>query len=164
MNLNEVAAMPRVTFGKKWGRVHAATARNKPKDGKSAEDVVRNLKKEQQKPPGEDYRERSLALHGLICGRCGREFDESKRQLLTVHHKDGNHHNNPLDGSNWENLCVYCHEDVHSREMLGDLIGGSGGSESALVYEDVSKKDTAPSDSGSLGEKLKRAMETKGTR
>jgi hypothetical protein len=48
--------------------------------------------------------------------------------------------------------------------MLGDFMGGLGGSESALVYEDVSKKDTAPSDSGSLGEKLKRAMETKGSR
>lgn len=150
--------MPRVTFGKKWGRVHTATISNKPKAGKSAEDVVRDLKKEQQKLPGEDYRERSLALHGLICARCGREFDESKRQLLTVHHKDGNHNNNPLDGSNWENLCVYCHEDVHSRELLGDFMEGSGGSESGLVYEDVSRKDTASSDIGSLGEKLKRAM------
>ena len=24
------------------------------------------------------------------------------------------------DGSNWENLCVYCHEDEHSRSVLGD--------------------------------------------
>jgi hypothetical protein len=156
--------MPRATFGRKWGRVHTATARDKPKEGKSPEDVVRDLKKEQQKLPGEDYRERSLALHGLICARCGREFDESKRQLLTVHHKDGNHHNNPLDGSNWENLCVYCHEDVHSRGMLGDYMEGSGGSEIGLVYEDVSKKDTASSDLGNLGEKLKKAMATKENR
>jgi len=153
--------MPRVTFGKKWGRVHTASVGNKPTEGKSAEDVVRDLKREQQKLPGEDYRERSLALHGLICARCGREFDASKRQLLTVHHKDGNHNNNPLDGSNWENLCVYCHEDVHSREMLGDFMGGAGGSESGLVYEDVSKKDTASSDPGSIGEKLKKALEKK---
>ena len=153
--------MPRATFGKKWGRVHTATVRTKPKEGKSPEDVVRDLKKEQQKLPGEDYRERSLALHGLICARCGREFDELKRQLLTVHHKDGNHNNNPLDGSNWENLCVYCHEDVHSREILGDFLAGSGGSESGLVYEDISKKDTTSADPGSLGEKLKKALEKK---
>ncbi|MCX5843397.1 MAG: hypothetical protein NT022_06560 [Deltaproteobacteria bacterium] len=81
--------MPRVTFGKKWGRVHTASVGNKPKEGKSAEDVVRDLKREQQKLPGEDYRERSLALHGLICARCGREFDASKRQLLTVHGRVG---------------------------------------------------------------------------
>jgi hypothetical protein len=43
---------------------------------------------------------------------------------LTVHHKDGNHHNNPADGSNWENLCVYCHDDEHSRSLLGDYLKG----------------------------------------
>jgi cytochrome c553 len=39
-----------------------------------------------------------------------------------VHHKDGNHLNNPPDGSNWENLCVYCHEDEHTRELLGKYL------------------------------------------
>ncbi len=107
--------MPRATFGKKWGRVRTSTVSDKSKDARRIEDVVRDLKKDQQRTPGEDYRERSLALGGLICARCGREFDESKRHLLTVHHKDGNHHNNPLDGSNWENLCVYCHDNEHRR-------------------------------------------------
>ena len=88
-------------------------------------------------PAGEDYRERSLAIHGLVCARCGREFPESKRKLLTVHHKDGNHHNNPADGSNWENLCVYCHEDVHSRGVLAEYLGKDGSSrEFSVVYED----------------------------
>ena len=32
-----------------------------------------------------------------------------------MHHKDGNHDNNPSDGSNWELLCVYCHENEHAR-------------------------------------------------
>jgi 5-methylcytosine-specific restriction endonuclease McrA len=155
----EVHTVPRATYGKKWGRVHTITVKKKSKDSKPAEDVVRDLKKEQQKLRGEDYRERSLALHGLICARCGRDFDESKRHLLTVHHKDGNHNNNPLDGSNWENLCVYCHEDVHSRGILGDYLeGASAGSDSSLVYEDVNLKD---SHSGSLGEKLKKALEKK---
>jgi 5-methylcytosine-specific restriction endonuclease McrA len=68
------------------------------------------------------YRESSLRLHGLICAKCGREFDESDRHLLTVHHRDSNHSNNPTDGSNWENLCIYCHDDEHSRGILADEI------------------------------------------
>jgi hypothetical protein len=70
------------------------------------------------------YRERSLALHGWICAKCAREFEASNLYLLTVHHKDGNHNNNPPDGSNWENLCVYCHDDEHSREILADYLSG----------------------------------------
>jgi len=70
------------------------------------------------------YRERSLALHGWICAKCAREFDCATRHLLTVHHKDGNHDNNPPDGSNWENLCVDCHEDEHTRGVLGDYLTG----------------------------------------
>jgi len=68
------------------------------------------------------YRERSLALHGWICGKCAREFDASNLHLLTVHHRDGNHHNNPPDGSNWENLCAYCHDDEHSRNVLAEYL------------------------------------------
>lgn len=74
------------------------------------------------KSPISNYRERSLKIHGMICAKCGREFTQKNRQLLTVHHKDGNPLNNPADGSNWENLCVYCHEDEHSRKLLGDYL------------------------------------------
>ncbi len=74
-----------------------------------------------------NYRQKSLRLHGLICARCAREFDQSNAQLLTVHHKDGNHDNNPADGSNWENLCAYCHDDEHSRGLLGDYLTGRDG-------------------------------------
>lgn len=73
------------------------------------------------------YRERSLAIHGWICAKCAREFEASNLHLLTVHHKDGNHDNNPPDGSNWENLCVYCHDDEHSRGLLGDYLTGRDG-------------------------------------
>ena len=73
---------------------------------------------------GQGYRERSLALHGWICAKCAREFEANTLHLLTVHHRDGNHHNNPPDGSNWENLCVYCHDDEHSREILADYLSG----------------------------------------
>jgi len=68
------------------------------------------------------YRARSLEIHGLICAKCAREFDAHTAHLLTVHHRDGNHNNNPPDGSNWENLCVYCHEDEHSRGILADYL------------------------------------------
>lgn len=73
---------------------------------------------------GQGYRQRSLALHGWICAKCAREFEAETLHLLTVHHKDGNHDNNPSDGSNWENLCVYCHDDEHSRGLLGDYLTG----------------------------------------
>ncbi len=86
--------------------------------GRSIDDVVRELKG--MSAPATSYRERSLKIHGLICAKCGKEFDHKDRHLLTVHHRDGNHRNNPPDGSNWENLCAYCHEDEHSRGLLGD--------------------------------------------
>ena len=89
-------------------------------ENKSVEEVVRELRK--LLPASSDYRERSLKIHGLICAKCGREFDHKDRHLLTVHHKDGNHMNNPADGSNWENLCAYCHDDEHSRGLLGDYL------------------------------------------
>ncbi|NOY61591.1 MAG: HNH nuclease family protein [Gammaproteobacteria bacterium] len=75
------------------------------------------------------YRERSLKMYPWICGRCSREFDRSNVQELTVHHRDHNHDNNPQDGSNWELLCVYCHDNEHSRLIDND--GRSAGSESA---------------------------------
>jgi predicted amidophosphoribosyltransferase len=87
-------------------------------ENKSADEIIRELRK--SNPSSSDYRERSLKIHGLICAKCGKEFDHKNRHLLTVHHKDGNYRNNPPDGSNWENLCVYCHDDEHSRGLLGD--------------------------------------------
>jgi hypothetical protein len=63
------------------------------------------------------YREQALKIYPWICGRCAREFNRANIQLLTVHHRDHNHDNNPPDGSNWELLCVYCHENEHSRHL-----------------------------------------------
>jgi len=64
---------------------------------------------------GTDYREQALKLFPHVCGRCAREFSGLRLQELTVHHKDGNHDRNPPDGSNWELLCIYCHENEHAR-------------------------------------------------
>ncbi|MCI0668810.1 MAG: YajD family HNH nuclease [Methylococcaceae bacterium] len=61
------------------------------------------------------YREQALKIFPWICGRCAREFTHSNLRELTVHHKDHDHDNNPEDGSNWELLCLYCHDNEHSR-------------------------------------------------
>jgi hypothetical protein len=158
----EELTLAKVSFGSKWGRVTANVSKGVGTTGKTTEEIVRGLKKATQKPPGEDYRDRSLAIHGLVCARCSREFDTLNRQLLTVHHKDGNHLNNPPDGSNWENLCVYCHEDIHSRGLLGDYLEGTAPArETTLVFRDDSNQGGAGSGLGALGDKLKQAMAKK---
>ena len=63
------------------------------------------------------YREQALKIYPWICGRCAREFTRENVQQLTVHHRDHNHDNNPPDGSNWELLCLYCHDNEHSRQL-----------------------------------------------
>ncbi len=80
------------------------------------------------------YREQALKMFPPICGRCGREFEGKRLRELTVHHKDHNHDNNPKDGGNWELLCVYCHDNEHSRNLVADWSDEpSAGSGSATV-------------------------------
>ena len=69
------------------------------------------------------YRAQALKLFPWVCGRCARTFDQVSLQLLEVHHKNNNHHDNPPDGRNWELLCTYCHENEHSK--LKDMEGSS---------------------------------------
>lgn len=69
------------------------------------------------------YRARALKMYPWICGRCAREFRRENLQELTVHHRDHNHDNNPPDGSNWELLCVYCHDNEHSRYIDSEYTG-----------------------------------------
>lgn len=61
------------------------------------------------------YRAQALKLFPWVCGRCARTFDQANLPLLEVHHKNSNHDDNPPDGSNWELLCTYCHENEHSK-------------------------------------------------
>ena len=63
------------------------------------------------------YRERALKMYPWVCGRCAREFTRANLQELTVHHRNHDHDFNPPDGSNWELLCVYCHDNEHSRHI-----------------------------------------------
>lgn len=70
------------------------------------------------------YREQALKLFPWICGRCAREFTRENLRELTVHHRDHDHDNNPADGSNWELLCVYCHDNEHARSVDPSAAGG----------------------------------------
>ena len=65
----------------------------------------------------QSYREQALKMSPHICGRCAREFTRQNLHELTVHHRDHNHDNNPSDGSNWELLCIYCHDNEHQRQL-----------------------------------------------
>jgi len=80
--------------------------------------VQKVLKEQQSRQTG--YRERALKMFPWICAHCGREFEGKRVKELTVHHKDHNHDNNPPDGSNWELLCIYCHDNEHSRDQVAD--------------------------------------------
>ena len=76
------------------------------------------------------YREQALKIYPWVCGRCARTFDRSNVVQLTVHHRDHNHDHNPADGSNWELLCVYCHDNEHARQLehsRGSAAAGEGG-------------------------------------
>lgn len=66
---------------------------------------------------GQSYRERALTIYPWVCGRCARQFTRANVRELTVHHRDHNHDNNPSDGSNWELLCLYCHDNEHQRQL-----------------------------------------------
>ena len=56
-------------------------------------------------------------MYPWICGRCAREFDHTNVHELTVHHKNHNHDHNPPDGTNWELLGLYCHDNEHQRYL-----------------------------------------------
>ena len=65
----------------------------------------------------DSYREQALKIYPWVCGRCARTFTRANLRELTVHHRDHNHQNNPSDGSNWELLCLYCHDNEHQRQL-----------------------------------------------
>ncbi|MBW2605980.1 MAG: HNH nuclease family protein [Deltaproteobacteria bacterium] len=89
-------------------------SRKEPSAGEGLSKAVtesRRLREEREK----GYREKAFKMYPWVCGRCAREFSGKNLRMLTVHHRDHNHDNNPPDGSNWELLCIYCHDNEHSR-------------------------------------------------
>ena len=89
----------------------------KPPGGNDALERILADARQDRKRRGNVYRDRALKILPWICAWCGREFSGKKLHELTVHHKDHNHNNNPPDGSNWELLCLYCHDSEHSRSL-----------------------------------------------
>ena len=88
------------------------------------------------------YREKALKMYPHVCGRCGREFSGKQLRELTVHHRDHNHDNNPPDGSNWELLCIYCHDNEHGRMEVADAYDSRSGS-TASAQSDFSHQPFA---------------------
>ena len=99
-------------------------------------DAIRNR---QSREAG--YREQALKIYPWVCGRCARTFTNANLRELTVHHRDHNHDNNPPNGSNWELLCLYCHDNEHQRllEASGGIaeIGSKNGSATHSPFADL---------------------------
>ncbi len=110
---------------------------NKEPDRERMAKLLANIRKDKAEKEN-TYREQAIKLFPHVCGRCGRSFAGKLLAELTVHHKDGDHFNNPRDGSNWELLCVACHENEHGTlEQRRDYEGTEAhrGTESALGFE-----------------------------
>lgn len=90
------------------------TLKKIPPDQNKLAQIVSEARRNQELRE-QSYRGQALKLYPWICGRCAREFTHKTLNELTVHHKDHNHDNNPGDGSNWELLCLYCHDNEHQR-------------------------------------------------
>lgn len=103
-----------MTYPQKAGA--AATASTAKLD-KIVADARRSAEKREQ-----GYREQALKIYPWVCGRCARTFTHANLRELTVHHRNHNHDDNPPNGSNWELLCLYCHDNEHQR-----LLEASGG-------------------------------------
>ncbi len=89
------------------------------KEADSMDQIITEARRDRERRE-KTYRERALKMLPWICARCGREFSGKRVRELTVHHKDHNHDNNPPDGSNWELLCIYCHDNEHSRDQVAE--------------------------------------------
>ncbi len=86
----------------------------KEKSSQKLDQIVAQARRQNEERE-QGYRARALKMYPWVCGRCAREFKQENLRELTVHHRDHDHDNNPADGSNWELLCVYCHDNEHSR-------------------------------------------------
>ncbi len=101
----------------------------KLKSSQKLDDVVAKARRDSE-TRGHGYREKAIKMYPWICGRCAREFTRTNLRELTVHHRNHDHDYNPEDGSNWELLCMYCHDNEHQRQTealasKGIALGGT---------------------------------------
>lgn len=94
--------------------------------GKSKLDQIVAQTQQSREQRERGYREQALKMYPWICGRCAREFTRENLHELTVHHRDHDHDNNPANGSNWELLCLYCHDNEHAKYLDSDGGGLTG--------------------------------------
>jgi 5-methylcytosine-specific restriction endonuclease McrA len=92
-------------------------------DTERMKQIIAEARREQEQRE-KGYRERALKIYPPVCARCGREFTGQRLRELTVHHRDHDHNNNPPDGSNWELLCLYCHDNEHQQLLNKNRRGG----------------------------------------
>ncbi len=113
----------------------------KPIDTAKLDRVVADARKAREDRDA-GYREQALKLYPWVCGRCGRNFTRDNLRELTVHHKDMNHDSNPPDGSNWELLCLYCHDNEHQKyeEHIAAVAAGRGGSGGGVTGSQTTHK------------------------
>lgn len=102
----------------------------------SALDKIVSDARRHQDERAKTYREQALKLYPWICGRCEREFTRANLPELTVHHRNHNHDDNPADGSNWELLCLYCHDNEHQRQLeaQGQTSAGTNQNSSSATH------------------------------
>ncbi len=93
----------------------SSMASSKSNSGKLDDLVAESRRRAEAR--GHGYREQALKMYPWVCGRCGREFTRQNLNELTVHHRNHDHDYNPSDGSNWELLCLYCHDNEHARQL-----------------------------------------------
>ena len=108
-----------------------STHKPQPDSAKLDRIVAEARRNAEQREKG--YREQALKMYPWVCGRCGREFTRANLQELTVHHRNHDHDYNPADGSNWELLCVYCHDNEHSRYIDHTGVSASAAEDGATA-------------------------------
>ena len=116
----------------------------KPDDPSKLDRIVADARRAADER-AQSYRERALKIYPWICGRCTRVFTRANLRELTVHHRDHNHANNPPDGSNWELLCLYCHDNEHQRQLEAakggrDLAGADRGVATYAPFADLKQR------------------------
>lgn len=103
-------------------------------DNDKLNNIVVNARRQQEERE-QGYREKALKKYPWICGRCQREFTRANLSELTVHHRNHDHDDNPENGSNWELLCLFCHDNEHQRYIEN--------SENSSARSESSKKPQA---------------------
>ncbi|MEH6649808.1 MAG: YajD family HNH nuclease [Motiliproteus sp.] len=125
-----------------------SASRSGPNPDKLQQIVEASKQSQSQREAG--YREKSLKMYPWVCGRCAREFTRLNLSELTVHHRDHNHDNNAPDGSNWELLCLYCHDNEHSRYVdtaeHSKTVAGGDAKKAATSQPFANLKDLLKSD------------------